>query len=438
MRLPLDRRPRLAHFPRVTSPAPAVAPRLPREFGRYLLFDEIGRGGMAQIFLARAEAGAGASRHVVVKEILPEYAERAEFADMLVREAKLAAKLSHKNVVQVHDLGRERGTLFIAMEYVEGFDLSALLKRCSKERVPLPPEFALFIAMEMLSGLDYAHRAKGESGAALGLVHRDVSPSNVLVSFEGEVKLCDFGISRANDAMEGEPDEAVKGKAGYMSPEHARGESLDARADVFSAGIVLWEMFAGRKLYVSKLGDLLEQAKRAEIPDLPDRDLPDYEELRRIVRRALSPDLDARYPSAAAMLRDLEAYVQKSKLTASALKLGGWLEGHFGQEMQTRRRARERAAQAIQKGPAVSLKAIRTPEAPVVTHKAEGHDDEVAPSSLVGTSIDLGAVPEAASSSPALVRDSEAPKGEEKKPTAWIWVLVAIVLLGALWSAMRH
>src|SRR5579871_3049194 len=174
---------------------------LPRTFGRYALFDFIGRGGMAEIYLARERTEIGATRRCVVKQILPNFASDPKFSEMLVHEAKLAARLSHANVVQVLDLGREDERLFIAMEYVEGFDVNDLLRRCSQAKVPLPFSFAVHILREALKGLDYAHRRTDDQGRPLGLVHRDVSPSNLLVSFEGEVKVCDFGIARATETV---------------------------------------------------------------------------------------------------------------------------------------------------------------------------------------------------------------------------------------------
>src|SRR5580692_11695527 len=295
------------------SAAPTTAPTpLPRSFGRYALFDFIGKGGMAELYLARQKTEFGATRLCVVKQILPHLAGDPRFSEMLVHEAKLAARLSHANVVQVFDLGRADGRLFIAMEYVEGFDLNDLLRRCSRAAVPLPFELAVHVVRESLRGLDYAHRRTDDEGRPLGVVHRDVSPSNLLVSFEGEVKLCDFGIARANDAIISsgvaahEIDQAIKGKAGYMSPEHAHGQPIDARADVFAAGIILWELAAGRRLYrPAEGGSLIEQARRAEIPDLPSQGLPEEGRLRAITSKALAREPGARYPSAAAMLRDL-------------------------------------------------------------------------------------------------------------------------------------
>ena len=335
---------------------------LPRTFGRYALFDFIGKGGMAEIYLARQHTDLGASRRCVVKQILPELANDAAFSEMLVFEAKLAANLNHANVVQVYDLGREEDRLFIAMEYVEGFDLNALLRRCSQAQVPLPFELAVHVIRESLKGLDYAHRRTNDENKPLGIVHRDVSPSNLLVSFEGEVKVCDFGIAHANDAIASrtgahELGEALKGKAGYMSPEHARGETIDARADVFAAGIVLWELAAGRRMYRTSEGhaSLLEQARGAMVPELPSTGLPLEGELRRIVSRALAPERGARYPSAAAMRRDLDDYAVTAKMTTSPLQLGEWLARTFGEEIVAQRRARERATTALERGAPVKM-----------------------------------------------------------------------------------
>lgn len=322
---------------RTLSRPPVAGTRpLPSRLGRYLLFDHVGRGGMADIYLARVETDLGGSRRVIVKEVLPKHADNPSFAAMLVAEAKLAAGLSHANVAAVEDLGREDGTLFLAMEYVEGFDLRELFRRCAHAKVPLPIEFSLMMILEMLRGLDYAHRR--------GLVHRDVSPSNLLISFEGEVKICDFGIARASDAG-GVDDEALRGKAGYMSPEHARGEDVDARADIFAAGIILWELLAGSRFYRASHGErLIDVARRAQSKPLPLRGLPKEKELHHIVSRALEVDREVRYQSASVMLRDLEAYAARARLLASPLRFGEWLMERFGAEIVALRRERERAA----------------------------------------------------------------------------------------------
>jgi serine/threonine-protein kinase len=302
-------------------------------------------------------------------------------------------------VVQVSDLGREDGRLFIAMEYVEGFDLNDLLRRCSRAKVPLPFELAVHVVREALRGLDYAHRRTDDEGRSLGIVHRDVSPSNLLVSFEGEVKVCDFGIAHANDMLAAgdavhELDEAIKGKAGYMSPEHAEGKAIDARADVFAAGVVLWELAAGRRLYRSGEGrdGLLEQARRAEVPPLPAQGLPDSASLAGIVQKALVRDREQRFPSAAAMLRELEGYAARARLMTSPLQLGDWLEKTFGAEILARRRARERAAAALERGAPAIVQAIAPPAPP---SSSQAFRIDVEPPST-------GVLPPSAPSSPGL------------------------------------
>jgi len=347
-----------------------VDPTLPRAFGKYLLFDRIGRGGMADIFLARMSTELGAGRRVVVKEILPEYSADAAFTQAFVSEAKLAAQLSQSNIVRVLDLGRESGRLYIAMEYVEGFDLNQLLVQLSKRRIPLPAEFALFIVREVLAALDYAHRASDAQGSPLGIVHRDISPSNVLISFEGEVRLCDFGIARAFSAEAAQPgsllgsrdpnDSRIQrvrliGKSAYMAPEHARGHEVDARSDVFAAGILLWELCAGRRLYKGSEQEMLEQARSASIPALPERGLPDAPRLHAMLERALAQDPALRYQSAQDMLEELEQYALATQLMASQLRFASFLSNNFSDAIVTLRRERERAAEVAVQSVAQTL-----------------------------------------------------------------------------------
>lgn len=383
---------------------------LPRRFGRYALFDFVGKGGMAEIFLARAETELGASRLCVVKEILPELADVAAFADMLVFEAKLAARLNHANIVQVFDLGRTEGRLYIAMEYVEGYDLNALLRIVSKKKIPFLLEHALHVVTCILRGLSFAHRAKGEDGSSLGIVHRDVSPSNVLISLDGEVKLCDFGIAKANarlGAQAGEVGEALRGKAGYMSPEHARGEALDARADVFAAGIVLWELLSGRRMYKAGEGEtLLDVAKRAEIPALAPRgDVPQLERLRAVVERALAEKPEDRFESAAAMSRELDDYMTAASVVTNPLHFGTWLRERVGTEEIDERREREKMLTPhgeVQVAAFTSLEAKEdapAPEAPTAK--------EPEPSAEEAETIDAESAPPPAPPAPAEEADPD-------------------------------
>lgn len=318
---------------------------------------------MARIYLSRAQTELGGERLLVIKQILPVLSSSSEFSQLLIDEAKLAARLTHGNIVQVIDLGREGSQLYIAMEYVEGFDLRELLRNCARRQVPLPLDFALLIVIETLSALDYAHRKRDDSGRLLGIVHRDVSPSNILLSFEGEVKLCDFGIARAMGAGSDLPKAAIRGKAAYMSPEAARGDRLDARSDVFAAGIILWELLSGRRLYRAEEGEApsLERAAQAEIPELPDIGYPEQARLHAIVRRALAKERDERFASAKEMRSALEAYVGSTKLMASSLRFGEWLTTHFGQEILETRRAREILARTAARPASPPPEPRRTP-----------------------------------------------------------------------------
>jgi serine/threonine protein kinase len=408
---------------------PSHALALPRAFGSYVLFDRIGRGGMAEIFLASTHNELGGGRRIVIKEVLPELSDDTAFAQMLVREAKLAAKLSHRNIVQVFDLGRESGRLYIAMEYIEGYDLNMLLRQLSKRRLPLPLDFALLIVREMLQALDYAHRAEDEHGTPLGIVHRDVSPSNVLISFEGEVNLCDFGIARAMDMdvrrRAGETpvndrDESrirrvrAAGKAAYMAPEHARGGDIDSRADLFAAGIVLWELCAGRRLYRGSDAEMLEMACAGDVPRLPERGLPEQQRLQAILDRALSVDPASRFQSAAQMLEALDHYALQTGLMASQLRFGAFLTDYFAEEIVALRRARERAAQA----PPVAADPVAQPH-------AEPHADK--PESAASHSR-----PRAPNSEIRAIAASSEPE-ESSSRAIWIALTLVAALAAAAW-----
>jgi serine/threonine protein kinase len=357
---------------------------------------------MADIYLARADTALGGSRLCVVKQILNEFGRDAQFERALVDEAKLAARLTHANVVQVFDLGRESDRLFIGMEYVEGFDLNQLLRALSRAKVALPAEFALFVVREALRGLDYAHRIKDNDGRPLGLVHRDVSPSNVLISFEGEIKVCDFGIARALSAHEEQsspalPVQRVIGKSAYMAPEHARGEPIDARADVFAAGILLWELCAGRRLYKGTEEEMLTQAQQAKVQPLPDRGLPDQARLQAVLDKALARYRDDRFQSAQEFLRALEDYAIGAKLMASQLRFGAFLTDHFAKEIVELRRERERSAAALPS---------EIPPPPAI------EDDEESPTTVADTNM-------LASGEEELTPEPSQLGRREKNPRVW-------------------
>jgi serine/threonine-protein kinase len=367
----------MALEPKTAEPKTVEQPLdvLPRRFGQYQLFDHIGRGGMANIYLARLETQLGGDRLVVVKLIHESFSNDATFATQFIDEAKLCAGLRHGNIAQVVDLGRSPGEnqLYMAMEYVEGFDLHQLLRKLAQTKIGLPPEFAFHIVREVLAALDFAHRSTSDAGEVMGIVHRDVSPSNVLLSFEGEVKLCDFGIAKAfarvgelkGDAETEESTdqpERIVGKSAYMSPEQAWGQTLDARSDVFAAGILLWEMCAGRRLYRGTEAEMLELARHASIPRLPDRGLPGQEVLQALIDRALHSDREMRFASAHEMLEALDGYLVGQRLFSSQLRFAAFLTDHFSADVIVHRREKERAARALAMGPAATFRPLFDPD----------------------------------------------------------------------------
>ncbi len=282
------------------------------QFGKYELLARIAAGGMAEIFKARFSPAAGVTKQVVIKRILPHYAANKAFIAMFNNEAKIAMGLSHGNIAQVFDFGEIDGDWFLAMELVEGQPLSKLLRRLRVMSIPnLPEAYGVAIAIELLKGLHYAHTRSDEQGRPLKIVHRDVSPQNVLVSYEGEIKIVDFGIAKARESREDPSHGPVKGKYIYFSPEQARGKELDARTDVFAAGIVLYEMVCGRLPFQGKMIEVLSKLVRGEFPR-PREVNPELSEgIEKILLTALANDKGARYPTAQAFEQALTAHLRE-------------------------------------------------------------------------------------------------------------------------------
>src|SRR5574338_164617 len=307
----------------------------PTPFGKYYLLEKINTGGMAEVFRAKAFGVEGFERLVAVKRILPNSAEDKEFIRMFIDEAKLAVQLNHANIAQIFDLGVVDGSYYIALEHVHGRDLRGMFDRCRQLGDPMPVSQACFVVMKVCEGLDYAHNKRDQAGRELHLVHRDVSPQNVLVSFEGEVKLIDFGIAKA--AGKGSKTQAgiLKGKFGYMSPEQVRGIPVDRRSDVFSCGIVLYELLTGERLFVGESDfSTLEKVRNVEIlpPPTYNRRIPD--ELERIVLKALSKDPEDRYQNAIDLHDELQAFVYTAGEFYSRKDLAGWMKKTFGKELE--------------------------------------------------------------------------------------------------------
>ena len=282
-----------------------------QEFGKYLLLDRIAVGGMSEIYLAKMTAAAGVTKHVVIKKILPHYAGNAAFVSMFINEARIAVGLSHGNISQVFDFGEVDGEYYLAMEWVHGQPLSRVLRRArDKHLAVLPVPLALLAATQMLQGLSYAHNQLDDSGRPLSIVHRDVSPQNVLLGYEGQVKLVDFGIARARLASQGESEAtAAQGKYLYFAPEQAQGRELDARADVFAAGVMLYEMLCGQLPWRGGRTGVLQQIVRGDFP--PPRAVNPHlsPELERILLCAMAPEREHRYSSAEAFGEALGTYL---------------------------------------------------------------------------------------------------------------------------------
>lgn len=243
----------------------------PAKFGKYILLDRLNAGGMAEVFRAKVTGVEGFERLVAIKCMLPALLSDEQFSNMFVDEARLAAQLTHANVAQIYELGRQAERLYIAMELVSGRDLRHIIKTANAQGQPLPPDFAAYVCSKAAEGLDFAHRKVGNDGRPLGLVHRDISPQNIIVSYDGEVKVVDFGIAKANSAARDTHTQVgvLKGKFAYMSPEQVLGHDIDRRADIFALGSVLYEMVTGSRLFTGE-SDLtvLERVREGALPDL--------------------------------------------------------------------------------------------------------------------------------------------------------------------------
>ncbi|WP_306591614.1 serine/threonine-protein kinase [Geothrix sp. 21YS21S-4] len=296
-----------------SAPRPAVeAPEALEEYGNYFLLEKIAVGGMAELFKAQQRGVQGFQKIVAIKRILPHFSDNEDFVTMFIDEAKLAAQLTHPNIVQIFDLGKAGSSYYIAMEYVNGRDLRTLLRRAREHEVHIPEQVAAFIVMKVAAALDYAHRKRGFDDRELKLVHRDVSPQNILLSSEGAVKLVDFGIAKAATKASHTVSGALKGKLLYMSPEQATGQSLDNRSDVYSLGLVLFELLTRERCFQAdtELG-VLEKVRLGRISDLNTLNPEVSQEMAAIVNRALQKGVDHRYPSARFMERDLRDYLQR-------------------------------------------------------------------------------------------------------------------------------
>jgi len=332
-----------------TGPLGRVDPNLPQVFGRFLLIQRLSRGGMGEIFLAK-HGLAGFEKLAVIKKVLPHLAADAQFISRFVDEAQVAIKLQHVNVAQVFEVGRVGDEYFLALEYVEGRDLRRILAVLNQRKQRLPVDLALYIGREMANGLAYAHRRTSNDGASLNLVHCDISPPNILVSFEGETKVIDFGIAKS--ALRGTATDPKMGfgKFGYMAPEQLiRGGIVDHRTDIYAAGVVLYELLTGTRLYeAGPEPDYRALAKKVakgehKLPSETDPALAPYDDL---VATALRPKPDDRYQSAAELRDSIQQALVAVNPTISTDQLGSYMRELFAAEMIAQKELHERVAKA--------------------------------------------------------------------------------------------
>ena len=362
-----------------------MAGDLPTHLGRYEVIRRLGAGGMAEVFLAKSKGAEGIEKVLVVKRVLPSFARSAKFIAMFVDEAKVAMRLNHPNIVQVYDFQQVKREFLLAMEFVDGLDLGRLVHAARRSGKRLDPALCAFIVQEVARGLDYAHRRKDASGTEMEIVHRDVSPQNVLLSYEGMVKVADFGIAKAR--LVSEETGVIKGKFAYMSPEQARGEHVDRRSDVYSLGVLLSELLMNRSMYPGLHGlDVLEKVRAGEVtlPRSVDPEVPSP--LERICKRAMSAERDHRYQTARALSGALTQFLHLQDKIYDAEALETFVREVAPRQNTSPEAARRRAVQTFTGGATVfsgvSNKEVRERRRVVVVagrvRGDEGDDDESA------------------------------------------------------------
>jgi serine/threonine protein kinase len=305
----------------------------PIRFGNYLLLEKIAVGGMAQLYRAKITGAKGFEKLIAIKTLLPHLIEEREVVNAFVEEAKLAALLNHQNIVQIYDFGLMENSYFIAMEYLFGKDLRHIFHKSKEKNILLSLGHALYVASRICSGLDYAHKLTDLQGKPLHIIHRDISPPNISITYEGEVKIVDFGIAKAAGKGAITQNGIIKGKAAYMSPEQASGEKIDPRSDIFSAGILLYEMATQKRMFTGDNLQILAKVRQAEfepaeavMPGLPPK-------VYLILRKALAKDLKQRYQSCGEMVTDIEECMFRLSWRPTTGSLADYMKKLFKEEI---------------------------------------------------------------------------------------------------------
>jgi serine/threonine protein kinase/Tfp pilus assembly protein PilF len=304
----------------------------PKQFGKYQLLDKIAEGGMAELFRAKLTGAQGFEKLIAIKRILPNLSGEENLLSAFIDEAKLAALLHHENIVQIYDFGSMDDQYFIAMEYLFGKDLRAISRTVRKKDQELGLENILYIICRICAGLDYSHNLKDLYGKALSIIHRDINPQNILITYEGQVKIIDFGIAKAASHNTKTRENLIKGKLAYMSPEQANGQAIDHRSDIFSTGIILYELLADRRMFQGETMHVLSLVREAQY-DPPEEVIPNLPpKLNTILRRALAKDPDERFQYAGEMLADIEEFMFELSLRPNARSFAGYMKELFEEE----------------------------------------------------------------------------------------------------------
>ncbi len=404
--------------------------------GKYRLLGELGRGGMASVYLAMVTGPARFNKLVVIKEIQTDLAYEPEFVTMFLDEARLAARLNHPNVVQTNEVGQDEYRFFMVMEYLEGQTLRSVLRRVGRgPDAPLTLGMKLRVMVEALAGLHYAHELADYDGTPLSVVHRDISPHNIFVTYSGQVKVLDFGIAKALDSVTETSTGVLKGKVNYMAPEQARGEPVDRRADVYAAGVVLWELATGDRMFKDLAQVvMLNKVMMGEVPS-PREACPTIDgRLEAIIHKALSFHPADRHPTAAALADDLEQLLRELGDDTNTRRVGELVDAAFAAE-----RARVRTLVESQ------IALVSEATSPAHVAPVPLFDPQASSSSLIGGSLpqlpltdpSLAAHPPSLTPpttggiSTALATGTTAVSGSQPR-ARWPWVALGALLLGGV------
>jgi serine/threonine protein kinase len=305
-----------------------------QRFGKYLLLSRIAQGGMAELYQAKLIGDEGFEKLIAIKKILPHLSEETNLVKSFIDEAKLAAFLQHPNIVQIYDFGSVNSTYYIAMEYLYGKDLKLITERYKERGLPLSIENALYIATQVCAGLDYAHKLKDLRGNPLNIIHRDIGPHNIFITYDGQVKIIDFGIAKAAIQNTKTQDGSIKGKIAYMSPEQALGEQIDHRSDIFAMGILLYELVTHKRMFEGDAFRIFAKVREADYTPagIVNTDLPP--DLCRLIDKALAKDREQRYQSAEELLTDLEKCMYGLSISPSYRNLSQYMKDLFGEEAE--------------------------------------------------------------------------------------------------------